>query len=332
VKRFGCAALLLGALLTIPSFSGAHPLAPSLLDLQLAEDGVAQVRFKRPAVQPRGSRVEPALPAHCGQVGEGTTQPEGTGVVTNWQVDCGDEGLVGHEVGFSGFAQSGTNGLVKVTLPDGTQQQAVLHAGQPALAVTGAPGAWQAARDYLVLGFEHILGGFDHLLFVAGLLLLVPGLRQLVATVTAFTLGHSITLSMAALGFVEAPSGPIEFAIAASIVYLATEIAASRGGATLPLWRPPYALAASFGLLHGFGFAGALAEVGLPAQDIPVALASFNVGIELGQLAFVGVLVAVFVAARKLALQPPTWARTAAAYGIGSLASMWMFERLATLL
>jgi hydrogenase/urease accessory protein HupE len=319
-------------LLLLAGASGAHPLAPSLLDLRVAPDGTTQVRFKRPALQPRGAPVEPTLPSHCVQRGEVETVREGTGVVSTWQVDCGDQGLVGYPVGFRGFAESGTNGLVKIELPGGSQQQAVLHSGQPSIVVAEESTVWDAARDYALLGFQHILGGLDHLLFVAGLLLLVPGMRQLVATVTAFTIGHSITLSMAALGFVSAPSGPIEFAIAASIVYLATEIANPRDGEPLSLWRRPYVLAGSFGLLHGFGFAGALAEVGLPSRDIPVALASFNLGIEIGQLAFVGVLVGVFVSLQRLAVRPPRWGRSAAAYGIGSLAAMWMFERLANLL
>ena len=323
-------ALLL--LVLLPKAGEAHPLAPSLLDLRVEPGGELAVRFKRPALRPRGSKIEPLLPAHCEQTSEPVSVREGTGVVTTWRADCGDAGLVGYEVGFDGFAQSGTNGLVRIELPGGSQQQAVVHAGEPKIVVMSEATLWEAARDYGALGFDHILGGFDHLLFVLGLLLLVPGTRQLVATVTAFTLGHSVTLSMAALGFVEAPSGPIEVAIAASIVYLATEIADHGRDARVSLWHRPYVLAAGFGLLHGFGFAGALTEVGLPSKDIPIALASFNIGIELGQLVFVFAVIAAFLAAQKLSLQPPSWARRAVAYGIGSLASMWMFERMSNLL
>src|SRR5262249_33764830 len=150
----------------------------------------------------------------------------------------------------------------------------------------GAPSAWQTARDYIALGFEHILGGFDHLLFVTGLLLLVTSPRMLIETVTAFTLGHSITLSLAALGVVHVPTGPIEVGIAASIVWLGVEIVQQTLRPAAGAWRKPRTLAAAFGLLHGFGFAGALAAVGLPQGDIPLALGSFNVGIELGQLCF----------------------------------------------
>lgn len=317
--------------LALASTANAHPLAPSLLDLRVLESGLVQVRFKQPALRPRGSAVQPVLPAHCTAAGPSETQREGTGVVSSWSVDCGERGLLGQRIGFSGFATSGTNALVRVELADGSRQQGVVHAGEPTLLILAEPSLWEAARDYAVLGFGHILGGVDHLLFIAGLLLLVSGTRQLVATVTAFTLGHSVTLSLAALGVVDAPTGPIEVAIAASILYLATEIA-DRSGTPIGVWRKPYVLAASFGLLHGFGFAGALAEVGLPSSDIPIALASFNLGIEIGQLAFVSGLIAAFQALRRIHFAPPAWGRTAAAYGIGSLAAMWMFERASALL
>jgi hydrogenase/urease accessory protein HupE len=319
------------ALWALAPVARAHPLAPSLLDVRLEPDGRAEVLFKTPALRPAGTELHPVLPEHCA-LGDPQGVEEGSAVLVRTRVDCGARGLVGSRIGVAGLADSRTNALVRIELPGGFVQRGVVHGGSPMLEVVGAPGAWETARDYVALGFEHILGGFDHLLFVAGLLLLVASARMLVETVTAFTLGHSVTLSLAALGLVRVPTGPIEVAIAASIVWLGVEIVQqSRRPAAGP-WRRPRTLAAGFGLLHGFGFAGALAEVGLPQADIPLALASFNAGIELGQLCFVAVLVAGWLGLRRLALEPPAWAPRALAYAIGSLASFWMFERVASLL
>jgi hydrogenase/urease accessory protein HupE len=190
------------------------------------------------------------------------------------------------------------------------------------------PTRWDVVQGYVRLGIEHILTGPDHLLFVFGLLLLVSASRLLVQTITAFTLGHSVTLSAAALHLASVPSRPIEVLIAASVLTLAVELARDAGRPTL-LRRFPWAMAVTFGLLHGFGFAGALAEAGLPPDDIPLALVSFNGGIEIGQLAFVGaVLAAGALAARWL---PAATIRSTrfAVYAMGMLSAFWCFERIA---
>jgi hypothetical protein len=189
-----------------------------------------------------------------------------------------------------------------------------------------------------VLGIEHILLGIDHLLFVLALLLLVRGIGRLIATITAFTVAHSITLAAATLGFVNVPSAPIEATIALSILFVATELArvATKGAPALVrssstlTTQFPWAVAFTFGLLHGFGFAGALSEVGLPAHAIPLALLFFNVGVELGQLAFIAVVLVGAWALRRTALDPPAWAPRLAAYVIGSVAAFWVFERTLT--
>jgi hydrogenase/urease accessory protein HupE len=326
-------ALALGvALAALAASAGAHPLAPSLLDVHLGADGRAEVLFKTPALQPAGSSIEPVLPPHCKPLGEPEVSEDGSAAVVRMHLDCGAQGLVGSRVGVSGLSDSRTNALVRIELPDGFVQRGVVHGAAPTLEVSGAPSAWQTARDYAALGFGHISGGLDHLLFMLGLLMLVRGTRMLVETITAFTLGHSITLSLAALGFVHVPTGPIEVAIAGSIVWLAVELAQPPSAGPSRPWRRPRTLAGIFGLLHGFGFAGALAEVGLPLGDIPLALGSFNLGIELGQLSFALVLIPAHALARRLGLLTPQWSSRALAYAIGSLASFWMFQRAAALL
>jgi hypothetical protein len=208
--------------------------------------------------------------------------------------------------------------------------QAVLHAGAPSLVVPARASALDAFRDYLRLGALHIATGFDHLLFVFGLVLLTRTTSQLLWTVTAFTAGHSVTLSLAALGVVRFPTAPIELAIAATILVLALELA--RGGeGRSGLRRQPWAMAFTFGLLHGFGFAGALAEVGLPQEEIPVALFSFNAGIEAGQIAFVALVLALRHALAPAIARSPAWLARAPVTAMGSLAFYWCLDRGARL-
>ena len=177
------------------------------------------------------------------------------------------------------------------------------------------------------MGFEHLLGGADHLLFVLGLVLLLRDGRRLLGAVTGFTLGHSVTLSLATLGFVQVPSAPVEVGIAASLFWLATRLAREgQGGERL---AHPFGLAAALGLLHGLGFAGALAQAGLPSGEIPLALFAFNLGIELGQLALVAALLALRAALRPLAARMPGWLARAPAYAIGTTAAALVFERVA---
>ena len=188
-----------------------------------------------------------------------------------------------------------------------------------------------ATDYYATLGVAHILTGLDHLLFVAGLLLLARTPRRLVETVTAFTVGHSITLTLAVLDLVRVPVAPIELAIALSVFWLAVELARTPRRPTL-VQRRPSLLAGLFGLLHGLGFAAALQAVGLPSGDVPLALVAFNAGIEAGQLGFVAVCLLAAAALRRLPLAWPRWARELPLYAMGSLAAFWCFERAAALL
>jgi hydrogenase/urease accessory protein HupE len=181
-----------------------------------------------------------------------------------------------------------------------------------------------------VLGVEHILGGIDHLLFVLALLLVVRGGRRIVATVTAFTAAHSLTLAAATLGWVHVPGPPVEATIALSIVFVAAEVVRGlrgRPGLAARAARAPWLVAFAFGLLHGLGFAGALAEVGLPQKAIPVALLTFNIGVETGQLLFVGAVLAGAWAAKRLVPRLPAWSRYAPAYAIGGTATFWTIQR-----
>jgi hydrogenase/urease accessory protein HupE len=217
--------------------------------------------------------------------------------------------------------------LLRITLRDGRHIRHVLKAEAPSFKIDADGSRAGVFKDYATLGVEHILLGWDHLLFVLALVLLVGWGRPLLWTITAFTAGHSVTLALAALGVVHVPQAPIEAAIALSIYFLAVELIGARQGKRTLTQRAPWAVAAGFGLLHGLGFAGALAEVGLPTAEIPLARFSFNVGIELGQLAFVAAVLLVAAALRRVPVAWPRWAQAVPAYGIGAMAAFWFLQR-----
>ncbi len=247
-------------------------------------------------------------------------------------------GLDGTEIRIDGLERTFTDVLLRLERADGTQLTHRLTPEAPAVVIEAEPGLGRVAWTYFVLGVEHILGGIDHLLFVLALLLVVAGWRKLVVTVTAFTVAHSITLALATLGFVRVPGPPVEAVIALSIVFVAAEIVHGRHGG-IPFVRrrrnpgltarAPWIVAFTFGLLHGFGFAGALADVGLPQTAIPLALFTFNVGVEAGQLLFIAAMLAVYAAVRNVRVSLPDWAWDLPPYAIGSVAAFWTIERVA---
>jgi hydrogenase/urease accessory protein HupE len=311
--------------------ASAHPLVPALLDLREHADGRVAVTWKQPALRPMGSHLEPVLPARCSAEAAPLRTTEGGAAIARWTVACAPRGLVGQRVGVHGLATTGGEALLRIALADGRVVQRVQRAGDDLPRVPPWPRRIDVFRDYAALGVEHMLSGADHLCLVLGLLLLVPTTRLLVETITAFTVGHSVTLSLAVLGLVPVPAPIAEVLIALSVLALATELARGPTGPTL-LRRYPWTIALVFGLLHGLGFAGALREAGLPSGEVPLALAAFNAGIEAGQL---GVVVVVLLA-RDLAVRlvggVPRWLAPVPAYAIGSLAAFWVFARAAQVL
>jgi hydrogenase/urease accessory protein HupE len=318
--------LLAVLVLALAPLARAHPLGPSVLEIRETGGGRAEVGWKTPLLRPRGADLEPVLPDRCRAVGPRTVSEEGGGVWTRWAVDCGTGGLVGERVGIAGPGSLALGALVRVTLADGRLVQGVVSPAHPMLTVPPRPCALDLAQDYVRLGVAHILVGPDHLLFVFGLVLLAGTARRLLATVSAFTAGHSVTLTLAAVGIVDFPSRLIEVAIAASVLALAVELARRPTVPTL-IRRRPWAMAGAFGLLHGLGFAAALREAGLPSGEVPLALLSFNVGIEVGQVLFVVGVLALGHVAGRIPVRVPTWARRVPVYGMGSLAGYWWLER-----
>ena len=280
-------AIVLGlALLAFATPSLGHRLAPSFLSLDVGASGAVDLLWKTPQVVARGARVEPVLPDHCRPRGEADVKAEGTAWVTRLALDCGARGLIGSTLRFQGLEESGTDALLRLGFEDGREIRAIVSRESPSFEVPEKESAGRVFADYLTLGIDHLLSGLDHLLFVLGLMLLMPSSRKLIAGVTAFTVGHSITLALAVFGVVGLPASVVEIAIAATLVALGREALQPDPDAS-PLVRHPALAPLGFGLVHGLGFAGALAELGLPGHAIPLALFAFNVGIEVGQLGVV---------------------------------------------
>ena len=324
---------LLGMLVWLASAAAsAHPLAPAMLELRETATHEYEVLWRTSATRAGRSDVAPQLPANCRHTGEPRAGLEQDAWVARWNLRC-DGGLDGQRIGVRGLAESRIAVILRLQPLAGVAQQLVLDARTPGYEMKPAAPAVSVLPAYFSLGVGHLLFGFDHLLFVCGLFLLVRGLRALVITVTAFTLGHSLTLSLASLGLVRVHEGVMELGIALSLLWLACGLARPRDAAPSLLLSQPWLAAAGFGLLHGLGFAGALAQVGLPAGEIPLALFAFNLGIEAGQLALIAALLMLKMLTRQRRIADYVPAMHALpSYVIGVLAAYWCWERATALL
>jgi len=318
------AALLLACLALAAQ---ADVFRPAYLELREAGDGRYDVMWKVPAQGDARLAVEVVFPPGTVQLTPLQSLLGDGARIERWRIGH-PGGLAGKTLAIDGIAGGVTDVIVRVERQDGTSQAERLLPQRPQFTVRGATSATQVAWSYCMLGVEHILGGIDHLLFVLALLLIVRGVRRIVATLTAFTLAHSLTLMAATLGWVRVPGPPVEAMIALSIVFVAAEVVHGLRGRQGLTARAPWVVAFSFGLLHGFGFAGALATVGLPPTAIALALLTFNVGVEVGQLLFVAGALGLRSALALLPVTLPGRARALPAYAIGTVAMFWVIERV----
>jgi hydrogenase/urease accessory protein HupE len=316
------------ALLCLSLSAAAHEARPAYLQITEAPPGQYEVVWKRPQQGELTLALHVQLPERCRDVAPVARQVAPGALIERRLVACGEPGLSGGRIAIGGLSGTQTDALVRIQLRDGSVQTNLLKPASPSLTVEGRRSSGAVAGEYLALGVEHILLGVDHLLFVLGLVLIVRGGRRLVKTVTAFTAAHSITLAMATLGLVRVPQAPVEAVIALSILFLASELARQHRGEPGLTASRPWLVAFAFGLLHGFGFAGALAEVGLPQTDIPLALLMFNLGVEAGQLLFVAAVLSLWWLGRSAVASAPWWLRQVPAYAIGSLAAFWLIARV----
>lgn len=332
LRVFACCWLLLLAIWHDPA--QAHALEPGFLDIRAVAADNYTVGWKVPQVAGRPMRIEALLPETCTARTPPALLPTGNAFSAHWTTACAG-GLAGREIAISGLERTSTDVLVRFQSAAGTAQTMRLTPDRPAAVLLRDPGFWEVVQTYTVLGIDHILGGIDHILFVLALILLIGPSWKLVKTITAFTLAHSVTLSAAALRVVHIPGPPVEATIALSILFLAHEIAVREPGHPRLAERKPWLVAFAFGLLHGLGFAGALAETGLPQNEIPAALLTFNLGVEIGQLAFIAAVLLVWFAWRQMAgrsergKQAGTVAMNGAVYAIGAVSAYWLIERVA---
>ena len=323
-------AVAIAIVLLIPQFASAHEVRPAYLSIQEEAPNEFSVLFKTPMQGNARLALSALFSGRVEAVTPRLSRATGGAMMQTWRVRTA-EPLAGQTVLIEGLQNTMTDALVHVAFVNGNTWTARLTPSQPSAAIPASQSAWTMFGAYVRHGVEHIWLGFDHLLFVACLMLIVRDWRKLVKAITAFTVAHSITLTCATLQWATLPPRPVETMIAVSIVLVAAEVVRmERGQLSLTIARP-WVVAFAFGLLHGFGFAGALVELGLPQGEIPLALLSFNIGVEFGQLAFIAVLLSALYCVRRL-VPLSRQAVVASAYSIGIVAAFWCAQRLDAML
>jgi len=324
-------ALALFLLCGLSSLARAHEARPAYLEIRETAPGRYDLLWRTPVLSGMRLPVVLKVPEGVRTVGEPTIQELTDSLLERRTIDAGSAGLAGKRIEFPGLQLTITDVLVRVHMQDGRTWTTIVRGSQPWVEIAADQTRRQLLGTYVVHGIRHILFGPDHLLFVFGLLLIVQNRWMLVKTVTAFTVAHSITLAIATFGWAEAPVLPLNAAIALSIFFLGPEIVRSWRGETSFTIRHPWVVAFVFGLLHGFGFSSALTSAGLPRADLAFALLGFNIGVEIGQLAFVLLVVALERAFRVLQIRWPRWVTALPGYAVGTLGAFWTIQRTAIL-
>lgn len=311
-----------------PLSNYAHEMRPAYLQIKQTGENDYELRWKIPRIGDKVISLSPQFPDWF-VVKQGMPAIEsGDGALYTFKATSKKD-IHGMNFTIAGIEESIVDVLVQVELLNGEQFSLMLQPARKYGKIPMKTSALDTIKGYFALGVKHIWLGIDHLLFVLALLIITLGnTRRLLITVTAFTIAHSITLSLAALGYVGLPGPPVEATIALSIVFLALEIIRGYNGQPTLTSRKPWLVAFSFGLLHGLGFASALAAVGLPQKHIPLALGFFNVGVEAGQISFIVIVLMVLKTITAVKKDWPVWLKKIPAYGIGSMAAFWLIERV----
>lgn len=315
--------------------TSAHEGRPLFIEIEEREGGAVFLKWRVPATIDRANRPQIQLPQTCEKILQPETVGTFGGNVGQGLFHCSDLATpLALEITYPRGNPS-VSSLVRVIRPSGEVQIIRRGPSEKTITIPPAENAGSVAGEYLVLGFEHIMSGYDHLLFVVCLLLLAGTFRRVLVIITGFTLAHSVTLALAALEVVRVPVAPLEAVIALSIVFVAAELV--RPGRESLTWRYPILISSGFGLLHGFGFAAVLGEIGLPQTEVPLALLFFNLGVEVGQISFILVLIAGFaIVSRLIGMGTSTRGPIVSAdfmkpvgYVVGTLAAFWTLERVA---
>jgi len=326
MKRF--AQVLIAALVLIwgGGLANAHEVRPGFLELRETGQNTYSFLWKKPSGGEVEIYIAPIIPEECRLTTPGRQQVTPGSVIFRGTLQCKD-GIEGKTLAIDGLSSTITDVIVRVHHTDGRLESHLLKPVNPSVTLGAKTTGWQRSFAYLRLGIEHILLGVDHLLFVLGLLLIVTDRWVLVKTISSFTVAHSITLAIATLGYASAPIPPLNAAIALSILFLGPEVVRRWRGQTSFTIRHPWVVAFAFGLLHGFGFASGLTSMGLPQPEIPLALLLFNVGVEIGQIFFVGIIILLERAFRVLEIRWPVFVEAFPGYVVGSLGAFWTIQR-----
>ena len=306
--------------------AGAHEVRPGFLELRETSPDTYALLWKKPSGGEAEIQMAPVVPEGCQLATPDRQQPWPGAVLVRGTLTCAN-GLAEKTIAIAGLESTVTDVLVRVHHADGTLESHLLRPASPAVTLGGATTATERAAGYVRLGVQHILLGADHLLFVLGLMLIVGSRWTLVKTISSFTLAHSITLAIATLGYARAPLPPLNASIALSILFLGPEVVRTWRGETSFTIRHPWVVAFAFGLLHGFGFASGLAAMGLPRDEVPLALLLFNVGVELGQVAFVLLVILLARSFRVLEVRWPRLVERLPGYAVGTLGAYWTIQR-----
>ncbi len=330
IRACRVAALLVTCLLA-GGAAHAHESRPAYLELRETAPGRFDVLWRTPVLAGTRLPVVLQIPDDVRDTRAPVVQQLADSMLERRWIDAGPDGLAGRRIEFPGLQLTITDVLVRTQLLDGRKWTAIVHPSQPWFELAATQTTWGVAETYVLQGIRHILFGADHMLFVLALLLIVTDRWMLVKTVTAFTIAHSVTLAIATLGWAQVPIAPLNAAIALSILFLGPDVVRRWRGETSFTIRHPWVVAFAFGLLHGFGFASALTSAGLPRSELPLALVTFNVGVEIGQLGFIGLVLALERSFRVLEVQWPRWAQMLPGYAVGTLGAFWTFQRVALL-
>jgi hydrogenase/urease accessory protein HupE len=331
-RFFGCFAWLAGCLLFAVPDASAHEARPAYLGIKETAPGQFSLLWRTPVLAGMRLRVVLKVPDDVKNLKEPDVQELADSFLERRWVDAGANGLAGKRIEFPGLQLTITDVLVQVEMLDGRRWTTFARPSQPWIELAAPAGRLEVTGEYVRHGIRHIALGADHLLFLLGLLLIVKDRWMLVKTVSAFTVAHSITLALATFGYANAPVEPLNAAIALSILLLGPEIVRAWRGQSSFTIRQPWVVAFAFGLLHGFGFASALTSAGLPRAELPLALVSFNVGVEIGQLGFILLVLLLERAFRILEIHWPRWVQAVPGYTVGSLGAFWTVQRVAVLL
>ena len=316
------------ALIVHMPIRSAHEIRPAYLQIDEVAPGRYQLLWRTPVLAGMRLPLVLGLPDEFHDVTTPTTQELSDSVIEHRVLDAGAQGLAGKRIEFLGLQALITDVMVRVQMLDGAHSMTLVRPSEPWVDIATSQGPLAVAGAYVAHGVEHILLGVDHLLFVLGLVLLVNNRWMLVKTITAFTVAHSITLALATFGYASIPVPPLNAAIALSILFLGPEIIRARRGGTSLTISQPWIVAFAFGLLHGFGFASGLTQMGLPQNDIPLALFSFNVGVELGQLGFVALVLLLEQSFKVLEVRWPRAIELLPALTVGGLGAFWTIDRI----